>query len=63
MTRLALTAPELAKQQAAMKRAKDFTKPFGDDEKLDSWAARMVAAADEFTNNKRSDPLGGFLLR
>jgi len=30
---------------------------------FETWAARMIAAADEFQRNKRPDPLGGFVLR
>ena len=43
-------------------RAKQLTKPFAGDDALDNWAARMVAAAEDFQKNKRSDPLGGFLV-
>jgi hypothetical protein len=44
-------------------RVKTLTTPFSDDAHLKAWAARMVAAADEFQRNKRPDPLGGFVLR
>lgn len=43
-------------------RAKQLTRPFAGDDALDRWTARMIAAADEFQNNKRPDPLGGFLV-
>lgn len=42
-------------------QAKQLTKPFGDDQALSNWAARMLAAADEFQNEKRPDPLGSFI--
>jgi hypothetical protein len=44
-----------------LNRAKQLTKPFAGDDALDNWAARMIAAADDFQNRKRPDPLGGFL--
>jgi hypothetical protein len=44
-------------------RLKILTSPFPDDAHLRAWAARMIAAADEFVRNKRPDPLGGFVLR
>jgi hypothetical protein len=44
-------------------RVNVLTTPFPDDAHLKAWAARMVAAADEFQRSKRPDPLGGFLLR
>jgi hypothetical protein len=44
-------------------RVKILTTPFPDDVHLKAWAARLIAAADEFQRNKRPDPLGGFLLR
>jgi hypothetical protein len=44
-------------------RVKILTSPFPDDAHLKAWAARMIAAADEFVRNKRPDPLGGFVLR
>jgi hypothetical protein len=47
---------------AAIDRAKQLTKPFAGDADLDTWAARMLTAADDFQKNKRSDPLGGFLV-
>jgi hypothetical protein len=50
-------------QQSAAERAKILTKPFPNDAHLEAWAARMIAAAEEFQRNKRSDPLGGFVLR
>jgi hypothetical protein len=50
------------RQASAADRAKQLTKPFAGDEGLDGWAARMIAAADDFQKNKRSDPLGGFLV-
>jgi len=49
--------------QPAADRAKALTKPFPDDSRLTDWAARMIAAADEFQRNKRADPLAGFVLR
>jgi hypothetical protein len=42
-------------------RAKQLTKPFAGDDALDSWAAKMLAASEDYQKNKRSDPLGGFL--
>ena len=36
---------------------------FPDDTHLKAWAARIIAAADDFQRNKRPDPLGGFVLR
>lgn len=50
-----------ASAAAALDRAKTLTKGIGDDPQLTSWAAGMVAAADEFTKRKRPDPLGGFV--
>jgi hypothetical protein len=47
---------------APIDRAKQLTKPFAGDDSLDTWTARMIAAADDFQKNKRSDPLGGFLV-
>ena len=44
-------------------RVKILTSPFPNDADLKAWAARMIAAADEFQRNKRPDPLGGFVLR
>jgi hypothetical protein len=44
-------------------RVKILTSPFPDDAHLNAWAARMIAAADEFQRNKRPDPLAGFVLR
>jgi hypothetical protein len=43
-------------------RAKQITKSFAGDDRLDTWAARMIAAADDFQKNKRADPLNGFLV-
>lgn len=43
-------------------RAKQLTKPFAGDDALDTWAARMMRDAEDFQTNKRSDPLGGFLV-
>jgi hypothetical protein len=42
---------------------KTLTSSFPDDDHLKAWAARLLAAADEFQRNKRPDPLGGFVLR
>jgi hypothetical protein len=53
---------DLPKQPAPIDRARQLTKPFAGDDDLDGWAARMIAAADDFQKNKRSDPLGGFLV-
>jgi hypothetical protein len=36
-------------------RAKILTKEFSDDVHLKAWAARLLAAADEFQRNKRPD--------
>jgi hypothetical protein len=44
-------------------RVKILTGAFPDDAHLKAWAARMLAAADDFQRNKRPDPLGGFVLR
>jgi hypothetical protein len=44
-------------------RVKVLTGSFPDDAHLKAWAARMLAAAEEFQRNKRPDPLGGFVLR
>jgi hypothetical protein len=49
--------------QSVADRVKILTTPFSDDDHLKAWAARTVAAADEFRRNKRPDPLGGFVLR
>ena len=49
--------------QPVADRVKILTAAFPDDVHLKAWAARMIAAADEFERNKRPDPLGGFLLR
>ena len=43
-------------------RAKQLTKPFGADVALESWAAGLIAAADDFQQSKRTDPLGAFLV-
>lgn len=43
-------------------RAKQITKPFAGDDHLDTWAARMLAAADEFQTNRRPDPLGSMFV-
>jgi hypothetical protein len=43
-------------------RAKQLTKPFAGDDALDTWAAKMLADSEAFQSNKRSDPLGGFLV-
>lgn len=43
-------------------RAKQLTKPFAGDDALDTWTARLLAASEDFQKNKRSDPLGGFLV-
>lgn len=45
-----------------IERARQLTKPFAGDDALDAWTARMIAAADAFQKNKRSDPLDGFLV-
>jgi len=44
-------------------RVKLLTSAFPDNANLKAWAARMIAAADEFQRNKRPDLLGGFVLR
>jgi hypothetical protein len=44
-------------------RVKILIRPFPDDAHLKAWAARMLAAAEEFQRNKRPDPLGDFVLR
>jgi hypothetical protein len=49
--------------QPVANRVRDLTKQFPDDDPLKAWAARMIAAADDFQRNKRPDPSGGFLLR
>jgi hypothetical protein len=49
--------------QSVADRVKILTRSFPDDAQLKAWAARMVAAADEFQKNKCPDPLGGFVLR
>jgi hypothetical protein len=49
--------------QSVADRVTILTTPFPDDDHLKAWAARILAAADEFQRNKRPDPLGGFLLR
>jgi hypothetical protein len=48
--------------QSVADRVKILISPFPDDDHLKAWAARMVAAADEFRRNKRPDPLGGFVF-
>jgi hypothetical protein len=42
---------------------KILTSSFPDDVELKAWAARVIAAADEFQRNKRPDPLAGLVLR
>jgi hypothetical protein len=49
--------------QSVADRVKLLTASFPDDVHLKAWAARMIAAADEFQRDKRPDPLGGFVLR
>jgi len=49
--------------QSVADRVKIPTSPFHDDVHLKAWAARLIAAADEFQRNKRPDPLGGLLLK
>jgi hypothetical protein len=49
-------------QRTAIDRAKQLTRPFAGDESLNTWTARMIAAADDYQKNKRPDPLGGFLV-
>lgn len=61
MVRHSLSAEQKRPATDAIERAKTLTKSFGDDADLNAWAARMIAAADEFSKHKRSDPLGGFL--
>jgi hypothetical protein len=39
------------------------TSPFPDDVHLKAWAARLIAAAEEFQRNKRPDPLRGLFLK
>jgi len=59
-----LRQPGSAEQPKAplpIDRARQLTKPFAGDDGLDRWAARMIAAADDFQKNKRPDPLGGFV--
>lgn len=47
---------------SALDRAKTITRSFGEDPDLNSWAARMIASADDFQKRRRPDPLGGFLV-
>jgi hypothetical protein len=49
--------------QSVADRVKAVTKQLPEDENLKAWAARMIAAADEFQRNKWPDPLAGFVLR
>jgi hypothetical protein len=42
-------------------RARQLAKPFGADEALEAWAARMIAESEAFQNRKRKDPIGAFL--
>jgi hypothetical protein len=49
--------------QSVADRVKILTSSFPEDVHLNAWAARMIAAADEFQRDKRPDPLGGFVLR
>lgn len=51
-----------APEPLPLDRAKQLTKPFAGDDALDTWTARMIAASEDFQKNKRSDPLGGFLV-
>jgi hypothetical protein len=57
-----MVRPSQPAEPLPLDRAKQLTKPFAGDDKLDAWAARMIAAADDYQKNKRSDPLGGFLV-
>jgi hypothetical protein len=49
--------------QSVADRVKILISPFPDDDHLKAWAARMIAAADEFLRDKRPDPLGANVLR
>lgn len=49
-------------QPSAIDRAKKLTAPFGGDDKLDAWTARLIASADDFENRKRPDPFNQFIL-
>jgi hypothetical protein len=54
--------PDGPPQPTASERAKQIAKPFGADDKLEAWAARLIADSEDFQKRKRSDPLGGFLI-
>jgi hypothetical protein len=41
-------------------RARQIAKPFGADDSLESWTARMIADSEDFQKRKRSGPLGAF---
>jgi len=47
---------------SAEDRARTLTRSFGEDPELNTWAARLIASADDFQKRKRPDPLGGFLV-
>lgn len=47
---------------SAIDRARKITAPFAGDEKLDAWAAKLIASADDFQKHRRSDPLAQFLV-
>jgi hypothetical protein len=51
-----------AETSSSEDRVRQLTQPFGEEPALNNWAARMLAAADDFQKNKRPDPLGGFLV-
>jgi len=55
------TPPSLT--PSVVDRVKILTGPFPDDAHLKAWAALLLAAADDFQQNKRPDPLGGFVPR
>lgn len=57
-----MVRPSQPAEPLPIDRTKQLTKPFAGDDALDSWAARMMRDAEDFQKNKRSDPLGGFLV-
>jgi len=52
--------PDGKSQPSAIERAQEITKRLQPDESLEKWAARLIAAADEF-QRRPPDPLNGFL--
>lgn len=56
-------APETPKPISTFtERAKQIAKPFGTDDALEAWTARMIAEADEFQSKRqRSNSLREFL--